>query len=92
MPNEYRHFLESNFVGVNRLFVLVYTDENNNAKRFDAQKYYLSKEIIKNYNVIINGKKFYDQPIDSDIKRYEKIRITTGCLLDYDYIKNHYQC
>ena len=92
MPNEYRHFLESNFVGVNRLFVLVYTDENNNAKRFNAQKYYLSKEIIKNYNVIINGKKFYDQPIDSDIKRYEKIRITTGCLLDYDYIKNHYQC
>ena len=60
MPNEYRHFLESNFVGVNRLFVLVYTDENNNAKRFNAQKYYLSKEIIKNYNVIINGKKFYD--------------------------------
>ena len=92
MPNKYRHFLESNFVGVNRLFVLVYTDENNNAKRFNAQKYYLSKEIIKNYNVIINGKKFYDQPIDSDIKRYEKIRITTGCLLDYDYIKNHYQC
>ena len=61
-------------------------------KRFNAQKYYWSKEIIKNYNVIINGKKFYDQPIDSDIKRYEKIRITTGCLLDYDYIKNHYQC
>ena len=92
MPNEYRNFLESNFAGVNRLFVLVYTDENNNAKRFNAQKYYLSKEIIKNYNVIINGKKIYDQPIDSDIKRYEKIRITTGCLLDYDYIKNHYQC
>ena len=50
--------------------------------------------------MIINGKIFYDQPIDSDIKRYEEIwkLITgqgedyiTGCLLDYDYIKNHYR-
>ena len=31
------------------------------------------KDIISNYNVIINGKNFYDQPIDSDVKRYEEI-------------------
>ena len=50
--------------------------------------------------MIINGKNFYDQAIDSDIKRYEEIRklitqqgedYTTGCLLDYDYIKNLYR-
>ena len=44
-------------------------------------------------------KNFYNQAIDSDIKQYEEIRkITPGqhedytavCLLDYDYIKNHY--
>ena len=58
---------------MNRLFVLVYTNEDNNAKRFNAQKFYLPKDIIKNYNVIINGKNFFDQPIDSDIKRYEEI-------------------
>ena len=43
---------------------------------------------------------FYDQTIDSDVKRYEEIRklttgqgedYATGCLLDYDYIKNHYR-
>ena len=34
--NEYRYFLKSNFVEVNRLFVLVYTNEANNAKRFNA--------------------------------------------------------
>ena len=68
---EYRYFLESNFVGVHRLFVLVYTNQINNAKRFNAQKYYLPKGITKTYNVIINGKNFYDQPIDSAIKRYE---------------------
>ena len=50
--------------------------------------------------MIINGKNFYDQPIDSDVKLYEDIiklttgqgeDYTTGCLLDYDYIKNHYR-
>ena len=30
--NEYRYFLKSNFVGVNRLFVLVYSNQDDNAK------------------------------------------------------------
>ena len=68
--NEHRHFIESNFVGVIRLFALVYANEGDNAKRFNAQKYYLPKGIVKNHNVIINGKNFYDQPIDSDITQY----------------------
>ena len=53
-----------------------------------------------NYNVTINDKNFYDLVIDYDIKRYEQIRklttaqvedYTSGCLLDYDYVKNHYR-
>ena len=56
-PNKYRYFLESNFVGVNRLFVLVYLNRNDDVKRFKAK-------IIKNCNVIINGENFYDQAID----------------------------
>ena len=68
--NEFRFFLESNFVGVNRLFVLVYANQDAASKRFKARSYYLSKGIIKNYNVIINGKNFYDQSFDSDIKQY----------------------
>ena len=45
-------------------------------------------------------KTFMTNPIDSDIKRYEEIRklttgqgedYTTGCLLNYKYIKNHYR-
>ena len=56
------------------------------------------KYIIKNYNVIISGKNFYDQPIDFNIKWYEeKTKLTTGqvedyttgCLLDYDLIKSY---
>ena len=59
--------LKSNCVRVNRLFVLVYSNQDNNAKRFKTRRYYLPKVVIDNYNVIINGKNVYDQAIDSDI-------------------------
>ena len=29
--------------------------------------------MIKSHNVIINGKSFYDQPVDFSIKKYEEI-------------------
>ena len=73
------------------MFVLVYSNQVADSKRFNAKSYYLLKGIIKNYNVIMNGKNFYDQAIDYDIKRYEEIRkittgqgedYTSGCLLD----------
>ena len=56
----------------------------------------LLKGIIENYNIIINGNYFYDQPIESNIKQYKEIRKlatgqdeddTTGCSLDYNYYK-----
>ena len=43
---------------------------------------------------------FYDQPISDQIRKYDEIRknatgqrdnYTTGCLLDYQYFKNHYK-
>ena len=79
-------------------YVSVYINQDVNAKRFNVRKYYSPKSIIKNYNITINGKIFYDQPIDFDMKRYKEIRkliigqgedCTTGCLLGYDYIRNH---
>ena len=66
--NEYSYFLESNFVGVNRLFVFVYLNKNKYEKRFKTRKCDLLKEIIDHDNVIINGKNVYDQAIDSDMK------------------------
>ena len=79
------------------MFVLDYSNQDANAKRFKTRSYYLTKGIIDNYNVNINRKNFYDQDMK---KRYEEIRklatgqgedYTTGCLLDYDYLKNHYR-
>ena len=85
---QYRHFLESNFVGVNRLFVLVYSYQDENSKRFITRRYYLPKDIIDNCKVIIKGKNFYDQPIDSNTKRYKEMRkLTSGQGEDYTVYK-----
>ena len=91
--NKYRYFLESNFVGVNRL-----TQTKTTVQK--SRRFCSPKGVVKNYNVIINGKNFYDEPINSDIKPYKEIRklttgqeedYTTGCLLGYEYIKNYLQ-
>ena len=61
-----------------------------------AKSIYLPKGVMKNYNVIINWKNVYDQTSNSDIKLYGKKKgqgedYTSGWLLDYEYIKNHYK-
>ena len=49
---------------------------------------------------MIDGKNFFDQPINNMIKTYENIRkitigqgddYTAGCLLDYTYFKKYYK-
>ena len=49
---------------------------------------------------MIDGRNFFDQPINSMNKTYENIRknatgrgddYTTGCLLDYPYFKENYK-
>ena len=49
---------------------------------------------------MIDGRNFFDQPIDSMAKTYENFwkiatgqgdDFTTGCLLDYPYFKDHYK-
>ena len=82
------HLIEPSFQGVNRLFVVAF--ENDDDRTSDEQ-YYLPKE-IKDYNIMINGGNFLDQPIKNNKVTYENIRkiatgqeddYTTGCLLDY---------
>ena len=87
------HLVDLTFQGVKKLFVLSFENEND---RMSHSTYYLPKVEIKYYNVTINGKNVFDQPINSHFKRYENIRriatgqgddCTTGCLLDYSYLK-----
>ena len=85
------------YQGVHRLFVLSFENEND---RISHSNYYLPKVQIKDYNVMIDGKSFFDQPINSELKAYQNIRkiatgkgddYATGCLLDYSYFKENYK-
>ena len=55
---------------------------------------------IKNYNIEIDGRNFYDQSINDLIKLYDEVRkisteqsdnYTTGCLLDYVYFRDDFR-
>ena len=93
----FNHLIEPSFQGINRLFVLAYDDD---AQRISRKRYYIPNVKIKDYNVMIDGKNFFDQPVRNDKVTYENIRkiaigqgddYTTGCLLDYTYFKKYYK-
>ena len=66
------------------MFFLVNSNQDGNAKSYKGRRYHLPKGIIKNCNVIINGKHFYNQTIDSHIKGHEEMRkLATGQCEDY---------
>ena len=72
---------------VNRLFVLAFDNADNGANRVERdshRKYFLPRVNINNYNVLIDGRNFYDQPISYQVKKYDEIRkIATGKIDDY---------
>ena len=39
MEDNFRFFLESNFLRVNRLFILVYPNRNDESKKFETRTY-----------------------------------------------------
>ena len=96
--NQYLNFLtDSSFQVINRLFVLSFENENN---RTVLTKVCLQTVEIKDYNVMIDGKRLFDQPVKSTVRTYDNIQkiatgqgddYTTGCLLDYNYFNNYYK-
>ena len=57
------HLIEPSFQGVNRLFVLAF---ENDAQRTSNKRYYIPNVEIKDYNVMIDGKNFFDQPVKNN--------------------------
>ena len=69
--------LDASFQGVRRLLVLAFDNTNNGAnkvERNDHKRYFLPKVNITNFSLLIDGRNFYDQPINDLIKQYGKIR------------------
>ena len=84
------------------MFVLA--DDNtagNNQVSIDSFKKYLPPRVkMENYIIEIDGRNFYDQPINDSIKQYDELRkvstgqdddYTTGCLLDFAYFEKNYR-
>ena len=68
-------------------------------KQISIYEYLLTAE-RKDYNFMIDGRNFSDQPIKNDLKTYDNIRKIatvqgndnpTGCFQNYPYFKNHYK-
>ena len=80
--NPKRFFLNASIQGVNRLFVIAFDNFNNGdnkVERVSHTKYFLRRVDITKCNVLIDGRNFYDQPINDQIKKYDEIRkIATG--------------
>ena len=95
--------LDPSLQGVNRLFIMAYDNDNANANRSTRDgrtRYYLPTIDLNKYNVVIDGRNFYDNPIESDIEKYRELcekrtgkgeDYPTGSLLDYNYFIKHYK-
>ena len=92
--------LDPCFQGVNRLFVMAYNRANGQPTRNGQQKYYLPRIDLEKYYVIIDGKNFYDNPIESGTEKYRELKKvmivkgqddTTGSLFDFNYFDKHYK-
>ena len=91
-----RILVDASFQHVNRLFVLPFTAANQQANtnyRNNYRRFYLPRTMI-------DGRNFYDQPINTDERQYDELRkvnldkgdnYTTGCLLYYAYFKRDYK-
>ena len=76
--------LDPSFEGVNRLFVMAYNRVDGQPTRNGRQKYYLPRIDLEKYNVIIDGRNFYDNPIESDIEKYRELKKVMIGKLDAD--------
>ena len=101
--NNLNYLIDPTFTNVNILFVLLFqriAGENNTTKdyRDSFSHYYVPKAEIKNFNVLIDGKSFFDLSVKNEEEACEKIidmsnnnDYTTGYLLDFDYFKENYK-
>ena len=70
--------LDPSFQGANRLFVMAYnrlaTANDNQFNKDSQQIYYLPRNDLNKYNVIIEEINFYDNPIESVIEKYRLLK------------------
>ena len=69
--NSLNYVIDQTFIKANKLFVLSFENEDD---RISFSKYYYKLNLeIKDFNVLIDGKNFFDSPIKAKEETYEKI-------------------
>ena len=93
--NNLNYLIDPTFTNVNRLLVLTFENEDS---RTSFSKYYVPKVEIKDFNVLVDGKPFFEIPVKNKEEAYEAIiemtknnDYTTVNLLDYKYFKDPYK-
>ena len=92
--NNLNYLIDPTFTSVNRLFVLTFENEDD---RSSFSKY-VPKVERKDFNVLIDGKPFFEIPVKNKEEACETIiemtknnNYTTGNLLNYEYFKDYHK-
>ena len=93
--NNLNYLIDPTFTNVNRLFVLSFSRNNlGDDKRDSFSHYYVPNVEIKDFNILIDEKSFFDLPVKNEEETYKKTiemsnnnDYTTGNLFDFAYFK-----
>ena len=97
--NNLNYLINRIFTNANRLFVLSFARNNlGDDKRDSISNYFVPNVEIEGFNILIDGKNFFDLPVKNEAEVYEKIikmsnnnDYTTGNLVDFAYFKENYK-
>ena len=82
------------------MFILADSSGDNITNENSYRRYFRLRLKIKNYNIEIDGRNFYDQSVNDSIKQDDEMRkistgqgddYTTGCILDFAYFEKSYR-
>ena len=96
--NNINYLIDPTFTNVNTLFVLSFSRSDTHDYRNNFSHCYVPDAKIKDLNVLIDGKSFFDLPVKNEEEAYEKIiemsnstDYATANLLDFAYFKENYK-
>ena len=94
--NNLNYLIDPKLTKVNRLFVQSIERNAEGDHRDSVSHYYVPNVKIKDFNVLTDGKSFFDLPVKNEEESYKTIIVmsrnndhTTGNLLDLAYFKEN---
>ena len=96
--NGLNYLMDPIFTKINKLFVLSFERNAERDRRDSFSHYYVPNYEIRDFNISVDGKSFFDFLIKNEEKAYDKIiemsrnnDYTTGNLLHFAYFKENYR-